>query len=227
MKAERILLLGGTREAVALAAKLVAQGHDVTTSLAGRTKEPREVEGKLRIGGFGGPEGLAHWITENRITRLIDATHPFAEQISRHAAMAAQTTGILFEQHQRPPWDAVDGDNWRIVPDLNTAAESLRPGSTVLLALGSQHISAFSNRDDVRFIIRMIDPPAAPLPFADHELMLARPSAKAEEEAAFLRSKNVDTIICRNSGGKGAYAKIEAARMLRVPVVMIARPTSS
>ena len=106
MKAERFLLLGGTREAVALAAKLVAEGHDVTTSLAGRTKAPREVEGKLRVGGHGGAEGLAKWIEVERVTRLIDATHPFAEAISRNAKSAAEMTGVDFEQHKRPQWQA-------------------------------------------------------------------------------------------------------------------------
>ena len=188
MKAERILLLGGTREAVALAAKLVAEGHDVTTSLAGRTKEPREVEGKLRVGGFGGAEGLARWIENERITRLIDATHPFAEAISRNAKSAAEMTGVDFEQQKRPQWQAVEGDDWRRVADLQAAADAVVQGSVVLLALGSQHLQAFYRRDDVRFIVRMIDPPAERLPFAEFDLVLSRPSASPHAEAEFLKA---------------------------------------
>ncbi|EFL90678.1 cobalt-precorrin-6A reductase [Ahrensia sp. R2A130] len=226
MSADRILLLGGTREAVALAAKLVAEGHDVTTSLAGRTKEPREVKGKLRVGGFGGANGLAQWIAENHITRLIDATHPFAETISRNASLAAKATGVVFERNQRQIWQPVEGDVWHSVADLKSAAANLRAGSTVLLALGSQYLEAFENRTNVRFIIRMIDPPVHDLAFADFKLVLSRPSAEAEIEEAFLKANNVDTIVCRNSGGAGAYAKIEAARLLNIPVVMVKRPKS-
>ena len=220
---ERILILGGTKEATELAKQLVSEGHDVTTSLAGRTKEPKPVEGKTRIGGFGGANGLASWISEHNIDRLIDATHPFAENISKNAVKAAKATNVRFEHRQRQPWHQQQGDLWTIAPDLNTARDAIASNATVLLALGSQHIAPFSQREDVHFIIRMIDPPLEHLPFAKHTLLFQRPSPDWEVEATMLKEHKITQIVCRNSGGTGAYAKIEAARHLNLPVIIIDR----
>jgi precorrin-6A/cobalt-precorrin-6A reductase len=220
---EKILILGGTKEAVALAAALVAAGHDVTTSLAGRTKEPVPLAGKLRIGGFGGAAGLATWLSENDITRLIDATHPFAKTISANAVLAADLAGVKLEIRTRKPWQQMPGDRWTMVSTLEQAAAILPPNATVLLALGKQYLSAFETRPDCHFIIRMVDPPEFPLPFARHQLLIGKPSSDWKEEAALLASHKVETIVCRNSGGDGAYAKIVAAREMGLPVVMIER----
>ncbi|MGI9354234.1 MAG: cobalt-precorrin-6A reductase [Rhizobiaceae bacterium] len=220
----RILILGGTREAAELAAELVAEVHDVTTSLAGRTKEPALVAGNVRIGGFGGAQGLAQWLTENGIERLIDATHPFAKQISRNATEAAVATGVEFERLERPPWQKHTDDKWHEVITLEHAAAAVPAGARALLALGGQHLSAFATRADVHFVIRMIDPPETPLPFVQHDLILDRPSQDWREEAKLLEAKLITHIVARNSGGDGAYAKIEAARKLGVPVIMIERP---
>ena len=223
---EKILILGGTREAANLAAELVAAGHDVTTSLAGRTAEPEPVAGKTRIGGFSGngrsgTEGLADWLTENGFTRLIDATHPFAKQISENAETAARLTGIAFEQRTRQPWQKQPGDTWIEVASLEEARDAIPANARVLLALGSQHITPFATRPDVHFVIRMVDPPAIPLPFASHELVLGKPSSMVAEEKALLQRHGITHIVCRNSGGSGAYAKIEAARALGLPVIMV------
>jgi len=220
----RILILGGTAEASELAAELVKEGHDVTTSLAGRTKEPSPVAGDVRIGGFGGVEGLARWLSQNRIERLVDATHPFAEQISRHAKQATAKAGVAFERIERRPWKKQIGDNWLEVPKLDEAAAAIPADARVLLALGSQHLASFVSREDVHFIIRMIDKPLAPLSFASFELVLARPSSDWPDEAKLLEEKSITHIVARNSGGAGAYAKIEAARKLGLPVIMIERP---
>lgn len=222
---ERILILGGTKEAAELATQLLNDGHDVTTSLAGRTKEPKPVEGKTRVGGFGGADGLANWIEENRIDRLIDATHPFAENISKNAQLAAKRTGVTFESKQREPWQQQDGDNWTIVADLEAARDAISQNETVLLALGSQHIKPFAECKNVHFIIRMIDPPLEHLPFTKHTLLFQRPSADWKVEADMLKAHKITQIVCRNSGGTGAYAKIEAARNLGLPVTMIERIT--
>jgi precorrin-6A/cobalt-precorrin-6A reductase len=220
---EKILILGGTKEAVALAAALVAAGHDVTTSLAGRTKEPAPLAGRLRIGGFGGATGLATWLSENDITRLIDATHPFAKTISANAVLAADLSGVQLEIRTRKPWQQMPGDRWTMVNTLEQAAAILPPGGTVLLALGKQYLSAFEARRDCHFIIRMVDPPELPLPFPRHQLLIGKPSSDWKEEAALLASHKVETIVCRNSGGDGAYAKIVAAREMGLPVVMMER----
>ena len=223
---EKILILGGTKEAAELAAELTAAGHDVTTSLAGRTAEPEPVAGKVRIGGFSGEgksgaEGLADWLAENGFTRLIDATHPFAKRISANAEAAARLTGIAFERRTRTPWQKQPGDTWIKTASLEEARDVIPANARVLLALGSQHIEPFVTRSDVHFLIRMVDPPTEPLPFGSHELVLGKPSSEAVEEMALLQRHRITHIVCRNSGGSGAYAKIEAARELGLPVIII------
>ena len=225
-ESEKILILGGTKEAAELAAELTAAGHDVTTSLAGRTAEPEPVAGKVRIGGFSGNgktgvEGLADWLAENGFTRLIDATHPFAKRISANAEAAARLTGIAFERRTRTPWQKQPGDTWIKTASLEEARDVIPANARVLLALGSQHIEPFVTRSDVHFLIRMVDPPTEPLPFGSHELVLGKPSSEAAEEMALLQRHRITHIVCRNSGGSGAYGKIEAARELGLPVIMI------
>jgi precorrin-6A/cobalt-precorrin-6A reductase len=218
----RILLLGGTAEAAALAGTLVEAGHDVTTSLAGRTREPRPPAGQCRVGGFGGGDGLAAWMRENRIDLLIDATHPFALQMSANAVKAAASTGLRLIILQRPLWQPMAGDLWHHVANIDAARDWLPSGAIALLALGSQHIAPFAVRADVRFVIRMVDRPDAPLPFANHALVVGRPGGTVAE-MQLLTDHRISHIVCRNSGGQGAYAKIEAARRLKIPVVMIGR----
>ena len=219
---EKILILGGTREAAKLAAELVAAGHDVTTSLAGRTREPAPLAGRTRIGGFGGAHGLAAFLKSQRFDRLIDATHPFARQISENASAAADIAGIPLETHRRPPWQKQPGDDWAEVASLKQACDAIPSGARVLLALGSQHIAVFAERADVHFVVRMVDPPDSPPALPDHVLVLGKPGNAAAEEQ-LLRDHAITHIVCRNSGGDGAYTKIEAARRLGLPVIMIAR----
>ena len=222
--AERVLILGGTREAVALAADLTSRGHDVTTSLAGRTKEPHPPCGRLRVGGFGGVDGLRDYLVREGITCLIDATHPFAMRISENATAAARLAGVPLERRVRPPWTPVKGDRWERVETIEHAARTIPGGERVLLALGSQHIAPFAARADVHFVVRMVDPPPAPLPLPNHSIVLGRPSIEVAEERALLAAKRIERIVCRNSGGTGAYAKLVAARDLEIPVTMIERP---
>lgn len=220
----RILILGGTAEAAQLAQDLHDQGHEITTSLAGRTHEPAPLPGNIRIGGFGGPQGLADWLTTNEIDLLIDATHPFAGKISANARAAADIAAIPIEVRQRPPWVRQAEDHWIEVENLSAAVQVLEAGSTAFLALGSQHIAQFAQRTDVRFIVRMVDPPTEPLPLSHHHIILGKPSMDWKEEASLFKQTDVSVIVSRNSGGTGAYAKIEAARHLSLPVVMIGRP---
>ena len=222
---ETVLILGGTREAAQIAAEFVRDHPDwrIITSLAGRTKEPKPVVGEVRSGGFGGAEGLADYLRAERVTRLIDATHPFARQISANAKQAARMAGVRLETRMRPPWRKQDGDNWIEVASLEEAFDAIPPHARVLLALGSQHIALFASRGDVHFCVRMVDPPELPLPLPDHELVIGLPGGMADEEAALLTDHAISHIVCRNSGGDGAYAKIEAARSLGLPVIMIGR----
>jgi precorrin-6A/cobalt-precorrin-6A reductase len=220
---EKILILGGTAEARLLADRLVAEGHAVTTSLAGRTLDPVMPAGATRIGGFGGPEGLAAYLRAECFDRLIDATHPFARRISENAIQAAAITGIPLEHCLRPRWQKQPGDRWVSVASLEAAANVLPSAAIVFLALGRQYLDAFTRRDDCRFIIRMVDAPATPLPFRDHVVVLGKPASDAEQEANLFTAYGVTNVVCRNSGGPAGYAKIIAARRLALPVVMIER----
>ena len=220
---EKILLLGGTKEAVELAGELVSKGHTVITSLAGRTKEPEPVAGDLRVGGFGGSNGLAEYIRRYAIDRVIDCTHPFAKQISANAAEATRLTGIKLETRTRPEWEKQTGDNWQSVESLEAASLAIPAGARVLLALGRQYLESFSKRNDVFFLVRMVDQPEKEPDLAQYELILGKPSSYWKEEKALLQNKQITHIVCRNSGGSGAYAKIEAARNLGLPVIMIER----
>ncbi|WP_425515252.1 cobalt-precorrin-6A reductase [Phyllobacterium endophyticum] len=218
-----ILILGGTAEASRLASQLIARNYRVISSLAGRTRNPAKLEGEVRIGGFGGARGLIAYIASHDVSLLIDATHPFAMQISDNAILAAASTGILFVRLDRPAWHPKPGDKWSIVSSLEEAVSAIPPRARVLLALGRQHIAPFSRRGDVHFVVRMIDPPEVPLDLVDFELELSRPG-KTEDEVAFLTGKRITHIICRNSGGSASYTKIKAARDLGVPIIMIDRP---
>jgi precorrin-6A/cobalt-precorrin-6A reductase len=222
---ETILILGGTREAAALARELVAAKPDarIITSLAGRTKEPAPLAGEVRTGGFGGVDGLVRYLQENQVTRLVDATHPFARQISANAVEAASIAGVPLEIRTRKPWSRQPGDTWIEVETLEQARDAIPPRARVLLALGSQHIGLFASRDDVHFVVRMIDRPETPLDLPDHALVLGRPGDTAAVEIMLLIAHAITHIVCRNSGGTAAYAKIEAARDLGLPVIMVSQ----
>lgn len=220
---QKILILGGTAEARLLAAHLIEEGHSVTTSLAGRTVDPVLPEGEVRIGGFGGAEGLAAYLRDEQFDRMIDATHPFARRISENAIKASAMSGIPLEQRLRPRWQKQPGDRWKSVATLETAAEVLPQAATVFLALGRQYLDAFIGRDDCRFVIRMVDPPETPLGFSDHMLVLGKPASDPDREADLFTAHGITHLVCRNSGGPAGYAKIIAARQLALPVIMIER----
>ncbi len=219
----KILILGGIKEAANLASKLVNEGHDVTSSLAGRTKEPKPLEGKIRIGGFGGAEGLATYLKENQIDLLIDCTHPFAKQISTNAVAASKLANVKLEIHTRQPWQKHENDNWIEVQNLEKARDAIPKQACVLLALGRQYIDLFKAREDVFYLVRMVDQPEQKLPLPEYKLLIGKPSSNWHEEKAVLEKNNITHIICRNSGGTGAYAKIEAARNLKIPVIIVSQ----
>jgi precorrin-6A/cobalt-precorrin-6A reductase len=221
--AEKILILGGTAEAAELAANLAAQGKDVTTSLAGRTREPLPLVGNVRTGGFGGARGLAQYLRENAFDRMIDATHPFARQISVNAAEASEIAGIPLEAISRPAWQREPGDTWIEVTSLEQARDALPAGARAFLALGSQHVAVFANRGDVHFVVRMVDAPSLPLPLADYQLITGMPSSDPATETQLFRQHRITHLVCRNSGGTRGHAKITAARNLRLPIVMLQR----
>ncbi|MGU3400721.1 cobalt-precorrin-6A reductase [Brucellaceae bacterium D45D] len=218
----KILILGGTAEASSLADSLSGLPVTAITSLAGRTQNPVLPMGDVRIGGFGGIDGLITYLEQEKIDLLIDATHPYAFTISHNAIAASKTAGIAHLRLERPQWGRQKGDNWIDVPDETAAALRIPPGERVLLALGRQHIAPFAKRDDAHFILRMIDPPQVSLPQA-HEIVLAKPG-DYDAEKRFLIDRRIGLIVCRNSGGTRSYEKIRAARDLALPVIMITRP---
>ncbi|MTE14262.1 cobalt-precorrin-6A reductase [Nocardia aurantiaca] len=220
----RTLILGGTREARELADIASGErGFEIVSSLAGRVREPVLPVGEVRVGGFGGVEGLRTWLADNGIEAVVDATHPFAGGITANAATAAASLGLPVLHLRRPGWTEREGDRWIRVPDLVLAAEAAAAlGKRVFLTIGRQGVAAFA-ASDAWFLIRAIDPPDGAVP-KNHELLLARGPFSVAEEAALLKERGIDVMVTKDSGGALTEAKLTAARTLGVPVVMIDRP---
>ena len=219
----RILILGGTAEARELADRLVSLGHDVTTSLAGRTSHPALPAGALRVGKFGGVPGLAGYLTAVAVDRLVDATHPYAGLISVNAVAAAAQTHTRLVRFMREPWREPRGADWIHVPNTGAAAVSLPRGAHVLVTTGHEGLGALLERRDCTFLVRLIEPPAEPLP-PHAQLLLARPPYNLDGERDLLVREGIGALVSKNSGGDHTSAKLEAARQLGIPVVMIDRP---
>ena len=222
----RLLILGGTAQASALAAA-VATRADIAAilSLAGRTSEPAPARVPTRVGGFGGVEGLVAYLKAARIDAVIDATHPFAAQMSRHVAQASDAAGVPLLAFTRPPWERARGDRWIEVATMAEAAHTLgAPARDVFLTQGRQQLAAFAEAPQHRYLVRAIEPPDALDALPHHRLILARgPFARADEEA-LMRAHGIAIVVSKNSGGAATYGKIEAARGLGLPVVMVRRP---
>lgn len=220
----RVLILGGTAEARELAALLHGDNVAVISSLAGRVARPRLPVGEVRIGGFGGPEKLAEWLRDERIDRVVDATHPFAERISASAASAAARARVPLLRLARPGWSERSGaDRWTWVADLDEAAARIPAlGSRVLLTTGRQGLPAFAG-SDAFFLIRCVDPPEPPLP-RDHELLLDRGPYTLAGELELIDRHRLDLVITKDSGGRLTEAKLDAARERGLPVIVVRRP---
>ncbi len=221
-----LLILGGTGEASALAARaaLVPQLR-VVTSLAGRTSAPLAPYGELRRGGFGGADGLAAYLRDAAIDLVVDATHPFAAVISRHAAEACARAAKPRLVLVRPPWQRQSGDRWIEVDDLAGAAAAL-PGLAhrVFLSVGRQELRTFGAVRDCWFLVRLIEPPRTALPLAEAEIITARGPFTVEDERDLMTSRRIEALVSKNSGGDATYAKIAAAAALGLPVVIVRRP---
>lgn len=225
---DHILLLAGTSEARQLA-KSIAQRFAavrLTVSFAGVVKDLPDLGVPTRIGGFGGVDGLVSYLQEEGVDLIIDATHPFAAQMSRHAVDAAGQTDTHLIRLERPIWHEVDGDTWQHVASTTAAAEALPEKSRAFLSVGRKEIDKFTYRDDCFALVRMIEPPERPLP--DHwHLVLERPSKSVDAERHLLKHHKITHLVTKNSGGASSYAKIEAARRLSLPVLIVARPELS
>jgi precorrin-6A/cobalt-precorrin-6A reductase len=222
----RILVLGGSSEASQLA-RALSQRADLYAilSLAGRTKNPAALPLPTRIGGFGGVEGLIDYLQAERIDAVVDATHPFAAQMKRHAAQACAATATPLCAFTRAPWIAGASDCWIEVDDAQAAARALGDEpKRVFLTTGRLQASAFAGPSPHHFVLRSIDAPDADALPASLDLVLARGPFSTADEIALMREKRIDIVVSKNAGGEATRAKIDAARELNLPVVMIRRP---
>ena len=217
----RVLVLGGTSEARALAAQLYPR-VDLISSLAGRVPDPALPVGPVRIGGFGGLDGLCAWLDENGITAVVDVTHPFAATMTAHAARACAELGLPHLVLCRPPWEPAGA----ISVDSNAAAAEVVAAegySRIFLTTGRSGASAFAD-SDAWFLIRVVTAPDSAVLPPNHQLVLSRGPYRYEEECALLIAHGIEALVTKNSGGEMTEAKLHAARQLGIPVVMIARP---
>lgn len=209
-----------------LARRLAARPElDATLSLAGRTTAPMLPPIPYRVGGFGGAEGLAAWLREHRIGALVDATHPFAAQMSRHAAAASLSAGVPLLALTRPPWTPAPGDRWTEVPDAEAAAGALGAAPRrVFLTVGRLSLPAFEAAPQHRYLARTIDRPD-PAPRLPHlDLVQERGPFSADRERALMEGWGAQVLVTKNSGGEATRGKLDAARALGLPVIAIARP---
>ena len=206
-----------------MARALAAAGADAVFSYAGRTEAPVAQPLPTRIGGFGGVDGLIAYLRAEKIDAVVDATHPFAAQMSRNAIMACARVGVPLIGLQRPAWRAGEGDLWTHVADIQSAIAALpdQP-ARVFLAIGKQNLAGFAARPH-HYLLRLVDAPSAP-PLPDCTVVLARGPFDAAQDLALLQAHRISHIVAKNAGGAGAEAKLIAARSLSLPVILIDRP---
>lgn len=223
---KRVLILGGTGDASFLAAKAsTLTGIEVRVSLAGRTRHPSALARMVRVGGFGGVAGLVDYLRREAIALLVDATHPFAAQISVNAAIAAAEVGVPRLMLIRPAWEQQSGDRWMTVESVEAAAAVLPDrAKRVFLTIGRQELAAFAHLENIWFLMRMIDPPQPDTAVPKGTLLLEQGPFAVADERKLLMKYEIDAIISKNSGGDATYAKIIAARKLGILVVMVKRP---
>jgi precorrin-6A/cobalt-precorrin-6A reductase len=222
----RILILGGTGEARRLAGQLDGDPRfHVETSLAGATANPAKIAGDIRRGGFGGAVGLEAYLSAQGIDLVVDATHPFADTISRSAVTACENCATDRLVICRPTWEAQAGDRWISVANVDEAAARVSEyGTRVFLTIGRQEIDAFEECRDIWFLIRLIDlPPTSPLLNSFKLISDRGPFDLAADRRIFQKYK-IDCIVSKNSGGTDTYPKIKVAREAGIPVIMIERP---
>lgn len=222
----RILILGGTSDGRRLAERLVADTrYDTLLSFAGRTASLQPPDVPHRVGGFGGVDGLIAFLSAGRFGALVDATHPFAAQISSHAAQAAAVSRTPLVRLECPPWPKRAGDVWIDVADMHDAAESLgRVPRRVFLTVGRLEVSAFGAAPQHEYLIRAVDDFYPPVELPRARILAARGPFDVADETRLLQGEGIDVVVSKNSGTPATYAKIEAARSLKIPVVMVSRP---
>ena len=222
--AGKVLILGGTTEASALVRRLAADSrYHPILSFAGRTRTPELPSCEVRIGGFGGVDGLASYLRREAIDLVIDATHPFAARMRWNAAQACADRSIPRLRLERGPWRQQAGDLWQLVPNIDQASAALAWSQRIFLTIGRQDLAAFGGHENKWFLVRAIEPPDVEPPLPG-ELLLARGPFTEDDEIELLTTWRIDTLVSKNSGGAATRAKITAARRLGIKVVMVERP---
>ena len=218
---KRILLLAGTGEARWIAEDL--SDLPLIASLSGATAAPDAYPSDLRTGGFGGAAAMADWLTDNQIAAVIDATHPFAAQISANAVKAAAEAGTPITRIERPPWRQRPGETWIDVPTIEAAARTLPSGARAFLATGRGGQDAFVARKDIWCALRLIDPPKSLYP-GNGEYIVSRPPFDEASEMALFQLLNISHLVVKNAGGAAARTKLDAAGRLSIPIIIVSRP---
>jgi precorrin-6A/cobalt-precorrin-6A reductase len=218
-----VLILGGTAEARELAGLLIERGFDPVTSVAGVTSDPIVPPGRIRRGGFGSALGMVRYVSGQAMIAIVDATHPFAETISRNAAHAAERAGLPLLQLDRPAWTPLPEDRWIAAADIEEAARLIPAGARALVTTGRKELSPFLARTDVTGVIRTIEPPATALP-ANWAFITGRPPYEIASERALIERERVTILVTKNAGGEATRAKLDAAREKKIPVIMVERP---
>jgi precorrin-6A/cobalt-precorrin-6A reductase len=220
----RLLLLGGTTEASSLAMALAKQGIDAVFSYAGRTAQPVAQPLPMRIGGFGGVAGLMGYVRAEGITHIIDATHPFAAQMSRNAVEASQRCAVPLLALERAAWAAGPGDDWLHVADIAGAVAALpRAPAQIFLAIGKQNLEPFAAKPQHHYLLRLVDPPGI-LPLPKATAVISRGPFDVAGDTALMQAHAITHIVAKNAGGSGAEAKLIAARALGLTVILVDRP---
>lgn len=220
-----VLILGGTTEASALCRALSDVQIPATLSYMGRVERPKPQPIPVRIGGFGGVPGLIQYLREHQITHLVDATHPFAAQMSGNAVAATQETGVPLLALTRPAWQAGPGDHWQNVPDMAAAVAALAgPPQNIMLAIGRMHLAEFAVQPQHTYLLRLVDEPTQAPELPHHTVVVDRGPFSADADKALMVAHRIDLIVSKNAGGTGSVSKLEAARALGLPVLMIDRP---
>jgi precorrin-6A/cobalt-precorrin-6A reductase len=220
-----ILVLGGTTEASALAAVLAERGDAAVLSYAGRVANPKVQQIPVRVGGFGGTAGLADYLRSHAITHLVDATHPFAAQMSANAIAAADDACVPLIALTRPAWTPIPGDRWTCVRDIAGAVAVLAgPPRRVMLALGRMHVDAFAVHSQHEYLLRFVDVPVEAPCLPRYNLVVDRGPFDVAGDRHLMQDHDIEIVVCKNAGGVGAVAKVAAARALGLPMIMIDRP---
>lgn len=220
----RVLLLAGTSEARDIAQGLPKDRHHVVASLAGATRAPADLGCETRVGGFGGDAGFQQYLRAHPVDLVIDATHPFAHRVTARTVRICNEQCIPVLQVVRPEWRPGPDDRWSFIDAPHEARRLISKGARVFLATGRQTLQGFANLSDCRLYCRQIDPPEKPFPFPNGEYVIGRPPFSVNQEVALFQRLGVDVLVVKNAGGEMSRSKLDAARQIGLPVIVINRP---